>query len=187
MASAQVDALAPPSPTGTVRPSSARSRSLLGKLKPPHPKRLLRVGGHGRTNRAALLEPLDPNAPPLGVLVCRVLQGQGLVAKDKNGLSDPYVVIRYGDERATSSTVSKSLDPVWPADSATLRTVVYDSRGFGRERLEITVWDRDRISREYMGELSLGAADWWGDRTLWPAPDAPPVSFADSKVRLVSL
>jgi hypothetical protein len=75
---------------------SAR-RSFLG--------RVARSGLHGlRKNKAVIKldESVDPNAPAVGWLVVQVLAGRDLVAKDKNGLSDPFVNIRYGNTRVSS-------------------------------------------------------------------------------------
>ena len=50
----------------------------------------------------------------------QVLKGRDLVPKDSNGLSDPYVIIKYGPQvMFRSSVIKKTLNPHW-AESATL-------------------------------------------------------------------
>lgn len=74
-------------------------------------------------------------------------------------------------------TVPKSLNPIWD-DTAKLEVKVYDSRGFGRERIECVLWDKDRVGREYLGEVSIGLDNAWGSPQDWPG-GVPPVGFDD--------
>lgn len=46
-------------------------------------------------------------------LSVQVLEGRGIVSKDFNGLSDPYVVVSYNKRDALTRTVWKSLNPVF--------------------------------------------------------------------------
>ncbi|KAI5474290.1 phosphatidylserine decarboxylase [Pseudohyphozyma bogoriensis] len=179
-----------------------------------HPRRLLPFsrgsgGGGGGTDRASLWKPVDPKyalygvrAPPLGTLVIKVLAARDLLARDRNGLSDPFPVLRYGKDRITGPTVEKCLNPVWASSGssstasasakeasatgagiggeAALSVKVYESRAFGRERVEIVLWDRDRVGREYLGEVSLGVGEWWGSSETWE-DGVPPVGLTDEK------
>ncbi|GAA6036505.1 hypothetical protein JCM8097_003538 [Rhodosporidiobolus ruineniae] len=174
---------------------SAR-RGFLSKLNPKQLKRIprdprkLRPFRGNAQRRDTLFQPLKEGDEPLGTLVVRVHAGRNLIPKDRNGLSDPYVVIRYGAARVTSPTVPKSLNPVWgtvdPSSSsvegvageAKLELPVFDSLALGRERIEIVCWDRDRVGSEYLGELSLGLEDWWGSMKEWKE-GKPPVGFYD--------
>ncbi|GAA5932137.1 uncharacterized protein JCM15063_001131 [Sporobolomyces koalae] len=168
--------LVPPQPgdSRSPLPSPASRRSLLGHLKriprPPRPRVPFR--GNAQQRRTELFKPLNESDSPLGTLVIQVLAARDLVAKDRNGLSDPYVVIRYGNHRVTSPTAYKTLHPTWSsqhelkhgedvAGEAKLQIpAVYESLGLARERVEIVCWDRDRVGSEYMGEVSLSVEDW---------------------------
>lgn len=122
---------------------------------------------------------------PIAVLVVQVLQGRALLPKDRNGLSDPFLAIRVGTTRYTSPTVYKSLNPVWgphAPDAPAEGTVVGEARlervvdcNF-RERIEIVVWDRDRLRKEYMGEISIGVDDLFHGSD---ANERPPIEFND--------
>ncbi|GAA5866341.1 hypothetical protein JCM1840_004090 [Sporobolomyces johnsonii] len=186
------------SPVPSPSPSPSNKRSFLSKIpvgqlkripRPPRPSRLVPFRGNAQQRRVALFQPLKDGDEPLGTLVIRVHAARDLVAKDRNGLSDPYCVIRYGPARATSPTVPKSLNPVWGSGGesgaaegaggeAKLELKVYESLGLARERIEIICWDRDRLKSEYLGEVSLGVGDWWGSAAEWKE-GKPPVGFFD--------
>ena len=225
-----------PSGSTPATPAPVQKRTLLSRLPvkglkqipraaAAGPRRLARLRGAAQ-RRDALFKPLVEGDEPLGTLVVQVHAGKDLIAKDKNGLSDPYLVIRYGPSRVrpvpasrtgfpytgklltfgdltshsahvqtTTPTASKTLNPVWvaggesgavdgAAGEAKLEVKVYDSLAFGRERIEIVGWDRDRVGREYLGEISLDLEDWWGPRTDWH-DGVPPYGFYDdqNKVR----
>ncbi|GAA5879567.1 hypothetical protein JCM16303_003253 [Sporobolomyces ruberrimus] len=188
------------SSTNSPLPSPSSKRSLLTHLKriprPPRPKVPFR-GKNAQQRRAALFKPLIEGDSPLGTLVIQVQAARNLVAKDRNGLSDPYVVIRYANNRVTSPTAYKTLNPIWSSNKGTSRSSsngessvgeakleikeVSESLGLARERIEIVCWDRDRVGSEYMGETSLGIEDWWGELGIKELDENVnvPIGFSD--------
>lgn len=51
---------------------------------------------------------------PRGVLEFQLSRGYDLIPKDSNGLSDPYVLVKYGTRvMFRSKVVKKSLNPEW--------------------------------------------------------------------------
>lgn len=76
--------------------------------------------------------------------------GHGLAAKDKNGLSDPYVVLRF-DEAVEVKTpvVYEDLNPSWPDFT---HTFIWEEMG-GSDALRhkhavLVVMDKDRLSKD---------------------------------------
>ncbi|KAM0746819.1 C2-domain-containing protein [Meredithblackwellia eburnea MCA 4105] len=148
----------------------------------PRPSLPIPIPTKFRQRRSTLFVPLDPTAPPLGLLVVRVLAAKNLVARDRNGLSDPFVVIRCADSRVVGPTVREELNPVWDDHSGNgqsrLQVLVSESVGLGRERVEIVIWDKDRVGKQYLGEVGLGVQDWWGPKESW-TDGRPPVGLED--------
>ncbi|KAL1297234.1 hypothetical protein AAFC00_004797 [Neodothiora populina] len=83
----------------------------------------------------------------------QVMKGRNLAPKDKNGTSDPYLVVTIGDARAATSSVSKSLNPEWN-ESFDLPITGVDSL-----LLEAVCWDKDRFGKDYMGEFDVAIED----------------------------
>ncbi|KAK3501504.1 phosphatidylserine decarboxylase-domain-containing protein [Neurospora crassa] len=83
------------------------------------------------------------------VLDVKIIQARNLAAKDRGGTSDPYLVLTLGDAKYTTSTIPKTLDPIWnehyqfPINSA--------------QSLSLTgiCWDKDRFGKDYLGEFEL--------------------------------
>ena len=48
-----------------------------------------------------------------GTLFVQLLRGNGLLAADANGFSDPYVKLSLGEQKQRSKTMKKTLNPVW--------------------------------------------------------------------------
>ena len=84
-----------------------------------------------------------------GTVTVRVVRATGLLAGDKGGTSDPYVVVQLaGGKKAKTSVKKKTLDPEW---DETLELIVCDVS----EPLSFAVWDHDKIGTND----SLGAGE----------------------------
>ena len=106
--------------------------------------------------------PSDKNSSGL-VLRVQVLKGRGLAAKDKNGTSDPYLVLTLGDAKQATSVVSKTLNPEWN-QSFEFPVVTADSA-----LLEVICWDKDRFKKDYMGEFDVILEDLFNAGSTTPA------------------
>lgn len=47
------------------------------------------------------------------ILTVRVIEARDLLAKDMNGLSDPYTILQIEGQRIQTKTIEKTLNPVW--------------------------------------------------------------------------
>ncbi|EJD41855.1 hypothetical protein AURDEDRAFT_115297 [Auricularia subglabra TFB-10046 SS5] len=100
--------------------------------------------------------------PPLATLRVQVIACRNLHSADANGKSDPYVSVSFQRQKKKTPVIQKTLDPHWPAKDATFDFPLYKSVA---ERLgtllEIVVWDKDFVGKDYLGEVSLPASRWF--------------------------
>uniref|UniRef100_A0A1I8AHD9 C2 domain-containing protein n=1 Tax=Steinernema glaseri TaxID=37863 RepID=A0A1I8AHD9_9BILA len=87
-------------------------------------------------------------------LVVHLIRAKCLKAMDKNGFSDPYVKLHLipGVAKATkmtSKTVEKTLNPEWNEELVYYGVTEEDKQ---RKTLRLTVYDRDRIGSDFLGE-----------------------------------
>ncbi|KAM0152538.1 hypothetical protein ACHAPF_003820 [Botrytis cinerea] len=87
------------------------------------------------------------------VLKVVVLKARNLAAKDKSGTSDPYLVLTLGDEKSTTHTIQKTLNPEW---NVTLQLPI---TGTNSLLLDCVCWDKDRFGKDYLGEFDLALED----------------------------
>lgn len=82
-------------------------------------------------------------------LVVHVIEARNLLAMDLNGLSDPYVKIQLGKQRAKTKVVKKNLSPVWDEDFS-FRV------GDLSEELTVSVLDEDKIfNDDFLGQVKV--------------------------------
>ncbi|CZS88218.1 related to phosphatidylserine decarboxylase [Rhynchosporium graminicola] len=97
-----------------------------------------------------LLEGVKGNGLILKVVV---VKARNLAAKDKNGTSDPYLVVTLGDSKNATQSVSKNLNPEW---NVTLQMPVNSANAL---LLDCVCWDKDRFGKDYLGEFDLALED----------------------------
>ena len=85
-----------------------------------------------------------------GTATVRVVRAMGLLAADKGGTSDPYVVVQSaGGKKAKTSVKKKTLDPEW---DETLELSVLDAAA----ALSFTVWEHDKVGRnDHLGSAEI--------------------------------
>ncbi|KAL3674994.1 hypothetical protein R1sor_024942 [Riccia sorocarpa] len=86
-----------------------------------------------------------------GVLSVTVVRAENLGVADKNGLSDPFVVLKMRNSKTKKQTkvVYKTLNPVW---NQTLHFPVEDAI---HDMLDIKVLDHDTFRNDFLGNYSM--------------------------------
>uniref|UniRef100_A0AAY4B4T8 Extended synaptotagmin-3 n=1 Tax=Denticeps clupeoides TaxID=299321 RepID=A0AAY4B4T8_9TELE len=92
---------------------------------------------------------------PRGVVRVSLLEARDLVAKDTymmglvKGKSDPYAILRVGNNQFKSKTIKENLNPQW---HEVYEFVVHEAPG---QELEAEVYDEDKDSDDFLGRFSL--------------------------------
>ena len=86
------------------------------------------------------------------------LKATGLQPKDRNGLADPYLVVKLGGRKINDRKkhASKTLTPSFH------RLFEFETTIPGPSTLEIAIWDHDLIGRdELIGRTMIDLEDRW--------------------------
>ncbi|EJD45982.1 hypothetical protein AURDEDRAFT_113883 [Auricularia subglabra TFB-10046 SS5] len=115
---------------------------------------------NGRGARRAQLQPIQGEQPVV-LLRVRVLACKDILAKDKSGTSDPYVVVSLMRQRFQTPAVKRTLNPVYNAKDATFDFPIHASLIEQLGVLELVLWDKDMLRKDYIGEASVRVEDWF--------------------------
>mmetsp|Transcript_46439 Transcript_46439/g.121885 ORF Transcript_46439/g.121885 Transcript_46439/m.121885 type:complete len:845 (-) Transcript_46439:145-2679(-) len=90
-----------------------------------------------------------------GTLRLKLASASGLMAMDKNGLSDPYVIAKRGKKSKQSKVCKKTINPTWDEElefvnKVSLKKVI-------KEGLELKIFDKDGFmdSDDIMGSVKV--------------------------------
>ncbi|KAJ7679384.1 C2 domain-containing protein, partial [Mycena polygramma] len=146
-----------------------------------HPKlrRALKLPFPGRTGTTAVgRNTFTPRQgeQPIVFLRVQVLGGNGLLAKDRNGFSDPFVVASLLHVRHHTPVAKKTVNPVYAPKDATWDFPIYLSVADKLGVVELVVWDKDVIRKDYLGEAGVAVEDWFAASRpkAWDAPGNVP-------------
>ena len=74
------------------------------------------------------------------------------------------MVVSLARNRNTTPVSKKTVNPVYDAKDATFDFPIYISLAGKLGVLELIVWDKDLVKKDYLGEASLELQDWFGDK-----------------------
>eukprot|EP01112_Ceratiomyxa_fruticulosa_P020588 TRINITY_DN7054_c0_g1_i1.p1 TRINITY_DN7054_c0_g1~~TRINITY_DN7054_c0_g1_i1.p1 ORF type:complete len:846 (+),score=186.10 TRINITY_DN7054_c0_g1_i1:374-2539(+) len=88
----------------------------------------------------------------------RVIEGRNLASKDANGLSDPYIKVKFGGVKKKTRVQKKTLNPFYNEDF--LFDVVDNPNpekdGYDNRVVRVEIWDWDRVgANDFMGEVLI--------------------------------
>jgi len=136
----------------------------------------IRVSAVRRTGRNSFSP--TPGEAPIVILRVRVLSCNDLVAKDRNGFSDPFVSVSVLGTRFQTPVCKRTLSPVYTAKDATFDFPLYLSLSEKLGVLEFVVWDKDMLRKEYLGEHALPLDEWFkGNAFAFDDHDNQPFSL----------
>ncbi|CAG8434726.1 9000_t:CDS:10 [Scutellospora calospora] len=79
-----------------------------------------------------------------------IIKARNLAIKDRNGFSDPYIVMHIGDENYNTHVVNKNLNPEWDATFCHKIDPQHPP-----SEIHFTCWDKDIFGKDYMGEIII--------------------------------
>jgi phosphatidylserine decarboxylase len=115
----------------------------------------------------------QPGEQAFAQLRIQVRSCTGLLAKDRNGHSDPFVVVSVLGTRHQTPVAKKTVNPVWAgADSkngegkgtgeTTWDFPIWLSLADQLGAVELVVWDKDMVGKDYLGEAAVLLDEWFG-------------------------
>ncbi|KAG9039968.1 hypothetical protein FRB95_004440 [Tulasnella sp. JGI-2019a] len=125
-----------------------------------------RNNAHGDHSTSSLP---PPNEAPELILKVQVVGCSNLLAKDKNGKSDPFVVVGLGRDRFTTPVVKRNLNPEYNSRDATFEFSLYRTTIGHIGALQFVIWDKDLMGKDYLGEAAISFDDLFKHQEPSPA------------------
>ncbi|KAI0635493.1 phosphatidylserine decarboxylase-domain-containing protein [Trametes polyzona] len=112
-----------------------------------------------------------PGELPIVVLRVQVLSCTNLLSKDRNGFSDPFVVVSILGNRQQTPVSKRTVNPTFNPKDATFDFPIYLSLADKLGVVELVVWDKDMLKKDYLGETAIPLEDWFRDGSAFPFDD----------------
>ncbi|KAJ3761334.1 phosphatidylserine decarboxylase-domain-containing protein [Lentinula raphanica] len=129
--------------------------------------------GNGKGSGRNMQNPIEGESP-LVLLRVQVVACTDLLAKDRNGFSDPFATVSLPPHptRHTTPVSKRTLNPCFPASQSTFDFPIYLSLADHLGVLEVVIWDKDYFPvekigmgrKEYLGEVGISLEDWFSIR-----------------------
>jgi phosphatidylserine decarboxylase len=82
-----------------------------------------------------------------------------------------FVVVSVLSNKQQTSVEKRTLNPVWPPKEATFDFPIYLSLAEKLGNVELVIWDKDKLRKDYLGEVSIPLEDWFRDDNAYPFDD----------------
>jgi len=82
-----------------------------------------------------------------------------------------FVVVSVLSTRFQTPVLKRSTNPVYPAKDATFDFPIYLSLADKLGVVELVVWDKDMLKKEYLGEVALPLDDWFRQEGVYGFDD----------------
>ncbi|TFK78063.1 C2-domain-containing protein [Polyporus arcularius HHB13444] len=105
------------------------------------------------------------------MLRVQVLSCTNLLAKDRNGSSDPFVVVSLLGTKHQTPVSKRTVNPTYNPKDATFDFPIYLSLADKLGVLELVVWDKDVLKKDYLGEAWIPLEDWFRDGNAFAFDD----------------
>ncbi|OCH86472.1 hypothetical protein OBBRIDRAFT_838129 [Obba rivulosa] len=140
-------------------------------------------GGNGGGRNA--FQPL-PGETPVVMLRVQILGCKNLFAKDKNGHNDPFVVVQLLRNRYQTPVAKRTLNPDYHPRDATFDFPIHLSLADKLGGLELVIWDKDVLRKDYLGEVAIPLEDWFknGNAFGFDDPANKPISVGVVSTRV---
>jgi phosphatidylserine decarboxylase len=82
-----------------------------------------------------------------------------------------FVVVSVLSTRLQTPVLKRNTNPVYPAKDATFDFPIYLSLADKLGVVELVVWDKDMLKKEYLGEVALPLDDWFRQEGVYAFND----------------
>jgi len=130
-------------------------KAALKDLSVKYPLSSSRKGGMATSLKKASSVNNSATASSDDKLSITIIKGTKLAAKDSNGLSDPYIIVKIEEQQVKTKTIHKTLEPYWN------ETFVFNVSGLNYVTpVKFICMDWDKTSKDdYMGEFTVLLGD----------------------------
>lgn len=82
-----------------------------------------------------------------------------------------FVAISVLGKRHRTPACKRTVNPVYVPKDATFDFPIYHSLAEKLGVIELVIWDKDMIKKEYLGEVSIPLEDWFRNDSAFPFDD----------------
>lgn len=97
-------------------------------------------------------------------------------------LTRRFVVVTLLNKRFQTPVVKKTLNPIFFPAESTFDIPIYLSVADKLGALEMVIWDKDMLKKDYLGEVALSLEDWFPQQSHQADPKAASAAYGFDNV-----